>query len=80
MSEGFIGLSVLATFRDPPSAKVRGLVTNVVAGQLTLSEGMPGSPSQLMFSSWLTDQNSHLALRWIAEGKITGSRVKHIGD
>lgn len=38
----FIGLSVLATLRDPPNAKVRGLVTNVVAGQLTLSKGMPG--------------------------------------
>ena len=39
MAENFIGLSVLATLQDPPSAKIRGLVTNVVAGELTLSKG-----------------------------------------
>ena len=40
MAEGFIGLSVLVSLKDPPNAKVRGLVTNVVAGELTLTKGM----------------------------------------
>lgn len=43
MSQGFIGLSVLATLKHPPHAKVRGLVIDVVAGQLTLSKGMDES-------------------------------------
>lgn len=43
MSDSFIGLSVLATLQDPPNTKVRGLVTHVVAGQLTLSKGMQDS-------------------------------------
>jgi len=44
MAEGFIGLSVLTTLNDPYRAKVRGLVTNVVAGELTLRKGMRGFP------------------------------------
>lgn len=40
MAEGFIGLSVLATLRHPPDAKVRGMVTKVIAGELTLNKGM----------------------------------------
>lgn len=41
MAEAFIGLSVLATLKHPPAAKVRGLVTNVAEQQLTLNKGMP---------------------------------------
>ena len=41
MAEAFIGLSVLATLKHPPAAKVRGLVTNVAEQQLTLSKGTP---------------------------------------
>ena len=40
MAEAFIGLSVLATLRDPPGAKVRGLVIDVADQQLTLNKGM----------------------------------------
>ena len=40
MAETFIGLSVLVTLKEPPDTKVQGLVTKVVAGELTLSEGM----------------------------------------
>ena len=36
----FVGLSVLATLREP-SAKVRGLVTAVVEQKLTLHQGIP---------------------------------------
>ena len=39
MAEGFIGLTVIATLCDPSGVKVRGEVTDVEAGQLTLSKG-----------------------------------------
>lgn len=37
----FVGLTVLVTLTHPPSVKVRGLVTDVVEQQLTLSKGVP---------------------------------------
>ena len=39
MAEAFIGLSVLATLKDPPHAKVQGLVTDVAEQQLMLNQG-----------------------------------------
>ena len=44
MAEGFIGLSVLVTLRDPPNAKIRGLVTHAVAGELILTQGIMEHP------------------------------------
>lgn len=35
----YIGVTVLVTLRDPPSAKVRGIVTNIVDQRLCLSPG-----------------------------------------
>lgn len=40
----FVGLSVLATLREP-AAKVRGLVTAVVEQRLTLHQGTSLGPS-----------------------------------
>ncbi|KAL6721653.1 cyclophilin peptidyl-prolyl cis-trans isomerase Cyp8 [Lecanora helva] len=37
MAGSFIGLPVLVTLKEPPNAKIQGLVTDVVAGQLSLS-------------------------------------------
>ena len=52
MAEVFIGLSVLATLRDPHNAKVRGLVTNAVAGEMTLNKGKaPHSTIQALNAS-----------------------------
>ena len=39
MTADFIGMTVLVTLIDPPSAKIRGLITNAVEQQLTLSDG-----------------------------------------
>ena len=39
MAAEFIGVMVLVTLHDPPNAKIRGLVTNVVEQQLTLHDG-----------------------------------------
>ena len=58
----FIGVSVLATFREPP-AKVRGLVTAVVEQMLTLNQGIFPRPIlilhvhlQLAIVVWLSGE------------------------
>ena len=39
MAADFIGVTVLVTLNDPPNAKIRGLVRDVVGQQLNLSDG-----------------------------------------
>ena len=39
MAAEFIGVTVLVTLHDPPNAKIRGLVTNVVENRLILHDG-----------------------------------------
>ena len=48
----FVGLSVLATIKEPP-AKVRGLVTAVVEQKLTLNQGIFPCPSLLILHVYL---------------------------
>ena len=54
MAESFIGLSVLATLNDPHGAQIRGVVTDVEAGQLTLSKGETVDDSECMCIHLLT--------------------------
>lgn len=44
----YIGVTVLVTLRDPPSAVIRGIVTNLVDQRLCLSPGKHQGPRILM--------------------------------
>ena len=75
MAEAFIGLSVLTTLKDPPGAKVRGLVIDVADQQLTLNKGMPLlfpcpclPPTMLLYWSLLTMSFSDMARIWVPSG------------
>ena len=80
MAEAFIGLSVVTTVKDPPKARVRGLVTNAAAGELTLSKGIAEHYGGFRLGSVTDIKRSHMASQWTTRGSAASFRAKYSRD